>query len=88
MDTNGKEKDTSSVLTSRLTINFSAPGAADFVPEFDNVTPAQMLAAASWLEWRAKSQFSADLHRQMQEQSKNQIQISAGGLRDLKKRTH
>jgi len=42
-----------------LIIQFAAPGAAEFQIKSENVTPAQLLAAATWLDWYARRMFDA-----------------------------
>ncbi len=53
---------------SRIIIQFAFVGAADFQMFPENVTPAQMLSAASWLEWHAKQLFAIAQAQQMQQQ--------------------
>ena len=40
-----------------LVFDFAGPGSSEFQMRQQHVTPAQMLAAASWLEWYAKRLF-------------------------------
>lgn len=49
-----------------LRIEFSFVGSADFTLQQENVTPAQILAAAGYLEWYAKMQFDMQVAQQMQ----------------------
>lgn len=41
---------------SQLILTFQAVGSAEFAMQMANVTPAQILAAAAWLDWYARSQ--------------------------------
>jgi hypothetical protein len=40
-----------------LIIEFAEPGSAQFGIRTENATPAQILAAAAWLDWFARKQF-------------------------------
>ena len=39
---------------SRIVIEFSGPGSADFSFQADQVTTNQLLAVAGWLDWKAR----------------------------------
>ena len=54
MSNNG---DPNAVPVSRLVIEFAAPGSAEMSMHSENVSPAQMLAAAAWLDWWARRAF-------------------------------
>lgn len=40
-----------------LILEFRAPGSAEFAVHSENVSPAQILTAAAWLDWFARKQF-------------------------------
>lgn len=48
---------------SMVVIRFAAPGAAEFGIKTQNVTPAQLLGAAAWLDWYARRIFEAQAAR-------------------------
>lgn len=62
MSDNGNEQP-----KSYLRLDFQAPGSAEFAMNMENVTPAQMLAAAAWLDWYARKAFDASAARQAQQ---------------------
>jgi hypothetical protein len=41
-----------------IAIKFTAPGAEEFSAQIQNVTPAQMLLIAGWLQWNAFQNFN------------------------------
>lgn len=49
-----------SLPVSRMVVTFVTPGSAEFTFHLENVTPAQMIGCAAWLDWYARHQF--DLH--------------------------
>lgn len=49
-----------------LVLHFAFPGSAEFTMHPQNVSPAQMLAAAAWLTWHAGRLFQkAELQREV-----------------------
>lgn len=59
---------------SRLVIEFAAPGSAEMRMMTENVTPAQLLAAAGWIDWQARYALA------MQAQSRQQNGIAVPGI--------
>jgi len=54
---------------SELIITFQSPGSAEFVVSADKVVPAQLLAVAGYLEWKAKQQLQfAEIQAMQKEQ--------------------
>ena len=56
--TNGNGQE---VPRSLLIIQFAAFGSAEFQIKTENVSPAQLIAAAAWLDWYARRQFDVAL---------------------------
>lgn len=42
---------------SKLVITFEAPGSSEMAVTSENVTPAQILGVAAWLDWWARQMF-------------------------------
>ncbi len=65
-----------------LIIEFAAPGSAEFGMKTENVSPAQILAAAVWLDWYARHAFE----RIAQRSEANRIEVPgmAVNLNDLR----
>jgi hypothetical protein len=54
---------------SELIIRFESPGSAEFSISANNIVPAQMLAVASYLEWKAKQMLQfAEIQSMQKEQ--------------------
>ena len=62
-----------------MVVNFEGNGSALFSVDFNNVTPTQILAVASWLEWTAKSHLQIERMKMYDEQinkdGKNKILV-------------
>lgn len=68
MSNNGnseKQEHSGKPLVSILTVQFIQPGSSEFEVHHENVTPAQMLALASWLDWYAKKLFDKATQHQI-----------------------
>ena len=50
-----------------LRLDFQAPGSAEFAMTMENISPAQMLAAAAWLDWFARRAFDASAAQRAQQ---------------------
>jgi len=63
------EKQESEEQKSELIIQFQSPGSAEFSISADNIVPAQMLAVAGYLEWKAKQMLQfAEIQNMQKEQ--------------------
>lgn len=63
------EKQESEEQKSELIIRFQSPGSAEFSISADNIVPAQMLAVAGYLEWKAKQMLQfAEIQNMQKEQ--------------------
>lgn len=61
MSDNGEE---SKGPASRIVIEFVAPGAAGFNSHLENINPAQILAAAAYLDWYGRKMLDAATQKQ------------------------
>ena len=64
-DSKPQGAETQQTAPSVLTFTYHATGSAEFSIKPENVSPAQMLATAAWLDWYARLQFDLQLQARM-----------------------
>lgn len=82
MSDNGQQQPQSP--RSVLVIEFIAPGSAEFSLKLDSVSPAQIIAAAAWLDWFARRSFD----RNADKAEANRIQVPGVVIDPTSLRSH